>query len=155
MIPIKNSLFVTYFDEIAIEDLAKISLLDDAEASELWFGRFGQKSKGFHDLPSVCWVIQGPWHDVGSWIEAFNGEEPLSEVALLVERACGWPSDEIVFLVQSSKCILRMRFCEFLKHWDSCMTAFNDGPILISESQRGTALSFVPMGNIMKTNGDR
>lgn len=155
MIPIKNSPLASYFDEIAMQDIPEIALLDFGEASELWSSRFETKSKGLHDLSTACWVIQGPWRVVGRWIEAYNGEEPLSEVARLVDQECGWLSEEIVLLVQDSKRILRMRFCDFLKYWDTCMAAFDDGPVLISESRHGAALSFVPMGNIMKTNGDR
>lgn len=150
MISLKKSFFAPYLEDISEGDLRDAWLLESEESSEFWKENFDENAKGLYDLPDNSWPVQASWSTVGQWINAYNGLEDTDKIADTFIKKTNWAADERLFLVQNRQQIIFILFCDFVKCWDSLFSVFDDGPILMSRSNKSiSAFRFTTMGDII------
>lgn len=151
MIPLKSSHLAHYFDECSDADLDNAQFLTPPEAREVWGEYFASKARSLYALPDDCWVARGSWSVVGSWIDAYNCKIDNGDVSKAISATTNWSNDEPLLFVQGSTQIVSLDLHSFKRCWRGLLAAFDDGPILIDRHSRqhGSALRFVPMGQIL------
>ncbi|MBL8484871.1 MAG: DUF2947 family protein [Rhodocyclaceae bacterium] len=154
MISVRLSPIALFFDDVqACDDAIQIKFLDLVEAAQVWETWFDRDAKGLYDLPIQSWVVQTPWAYIGTWIESFNCIDRKNELPSLIAGCSSWKPENKLLLVQNRENMVSLSFEGFVKHWHALLAAFDDGPLLMSETVIGEPVfCFTPIGNVLKAN---
>lgn len=148
---ILSSIEMTFYKEY-FEDIKenRVFLFSKKAANSIWENKVDASASSYFKLPSDSWINMDEALFLGGWIDAYNNDTNFI-VEKILRSSLDWKENSFILFLVNKNIVLKVKWKDFLKLWDSFLAIESDCPIVMLEnSYQQEALLFTSRGEIYK-----